>query len=164
MNNKLMFYRVSDRYINFIRNIDNTILINTENGRQRPYVGIIFTIGIHQYFAPLSSYKSSKYDKVKNHTIHKITRKNGRHLAVIKLNCMFPIIQTEMEKIDFNFEEARYRNLLMEEYKAVLRDQEEIKNKAMRLYNDVVVKKKPFFVKISSNFSLLEQEYTKFGK
>ncbi|WP_368986680.1 type III toxin-antitoxin system ToxN/AbiQ family toxin [Caldifermentibacillus hisashii] len=49
---KLMFYRISDRYINFIRNIDNTILINTENGRQRPYVGIIFKLVYINIFPP----------------------------------------------------------------------------------------------------------------
>lgn len=161
---KLRFYRVTDQYIHFLRTIDPTILANDYENRKRPYVGIILSFGIHQYFAPLSSYKKWKYDKVKNHTIHKIIGKNKRHLAVIKLNCMFPIIQTEIEPIDFKKEEQKYRDLLEEEYRAVLRDQDEIKAKARKLYSDVVVKKKRFFVELSCNFSLLEQEYVKYNK
>jgi len=164
---KLKFYRITDAYIDFLRSVDPTLLVNDYEDRKRPYVGVILTFGIHQYFAPLSSYKPKKYDRVKNHTIHKLEGKNGKNLAVIKLNCMFPILQTEIKYLDFEKEkeiDEKYVDLLEEEYRAVIRDQEEIKDKARRLYDDVVVKKKDFFVKLSSNFTLLEQEYVKFGK
>lgn len=164
---KLKFYRITDKYINFLRRIDPSLLVNEYEARQRPYIGVILAFGIHQYFAPLSSYKPKKYDRVKNHTIHKVAGKNNKNLAVIKLNCMFPIIQTEIEYIDFEEEakiDQKYADLLEEEYRAIIGDQEEIKDKARRLYDDVVVKKKKFFVDISSKIPLLEQEYVKFGK
>lgn len=159
---KLKFYKVSDEYINFLKKIDPTILNNTYENRKRPYVGVVLTFGIHQYFAPLSSYKP-KYDNVKNHTIHKIIGKNNKKLAVIKFNCMFPIIQTEIELMDFEKEEKKYKDLLEEEYRAVLREQDKIRDKALKLYN-AVKKGHTFYSKISCKFSLLEQEYLKFKK
>lgn len=158
----MKFYKISDEYIDFLRQMDPTILKNTYENRKRPYVGVVFNFGIHQYFAPLSSYKS-KYDKVRNNTIHKVVGKNNRHLAVIKLNCMFPIIQTEIEYMDFEQEEAKYKSLLEEEYSAILTKQDEIREKARKLYNDVM-KGNPFYSKMSSNLPLLEKEYLKFSK
>ena len=160
---KMKFYTITDDYINFLRKVDRTLLNNTYESRQRPYVGIIMTFGVHQYFAPLSSYKA-KYDRVRNHTIHKVYGKDETEkLAVIKLNCMFPIIQTEIKEMDFSKEESKYKDLLEKEYSYVISTQEEIERKARKLYKDVT-KGNPFYSKISSDFSLLEQEYVKFNK
>ena len=51
-------------------------------------------------------------------------RNNTKKLAVIHLNNMFPIIPSEIETIDFNQQEAKYRNLLRDEYRFVIQNQE----------------------------------------
>ena len=88
-------------------------------------------MGIHQYFAPLSSYKEAKHGKINNNTVFKIhNRNNTKKLAVIHLNNMFPIIPSEIETIDFNQQEAKYRNLLRDEYRFVIQNQEAIRDRA----------------------------------
>ena len=43
---------------------------------------------------------------------------------------MFPIIPSEIETIDFNQQEAKYRNLLRDEYRFVIQNQEAIRDRA----------------------------------
>ena len=109
--------------------------------------------------APISSYKT-KHDKISNHTIHKVIDGNAK-LAVIKLNCMFPIIHSEIKVMEFENEEEKYKDLLEQEYRIVKKEQQQIKHKAKKMYVDIG-KGKPFFTKISCNFPKLEQEYVKF--
>lgn len=158
----MQFYRITDRYLNFLRGIDNKIHPNYPH-ISKPHVGVIININSHQYFAPLSSYKP-KHDKIKNHSIYKIygdTNKKEK-LSVIHLNNMFPIIQTEIERIDFSLEEAKYKTLLEKEYSYIISHQEDIRKKAFQLYNDVI-NKKTFFKNISCDFEKLEKQYITFS-
>lgn len=161
---KMNFYRITDDYIKFLKQIDHRILNNYNENQKRPYCGVIITINIHQYFAPLSSYKPKKHDKIRNNTIVKVYGKDKTEkLAVIHLNNMFPIIPTEIERMDFSLEEDKYKVLLEKEYSYLISNQEEIKTKALKLYNDVT-KGSSFLKRLSCDFTLLEQDYIKFNK
>lgn len=161
----LKFYTITDEYVNFLRNIDSKIQANYPAPQIKPYVGIIITMDIHQYFAPLSSYKTWKHDKINNNTIFKIyNRKGTKKLSVLHLNNMFPIIPSEISFLDFNqVQDQKYRNLLRDEYHFVINNQEAIRNRAEKLYNDVK-KGDQFYCKYSCDFAKLEEEYIKFGK
>lgn len=66
---KLLFYRISDRYINFLWGHDNGVQRNA-GLKLRPYVGILLELNGHKYFAPLSSFKE-KFRK-KNQAFYKV--------------------------------------------------------------------------------------------
>ncbi|XID91670.1 type III toxin-antitoxin system ToxN/AbiQ family toxin [Paenibacillaceae bacterium WGS1546] len=162
---KLQFYRVTDTYLQFLKQIEPKVHLNYPH-RKKPYIGIILTIGSHQYHAPLSSYKPEKYDRIKNSnkTIFKVYGKDqNEQLAVIHLNNMFPIIQTEVEWMVFQQEPQGYRNLLEKEYRFIVANQETIRKRASDLYQDVI-KGNTFYSRISNDFALLEKEYRKFNK
>jgi protein AbiQ len=161
-NNKLQFYTVTDDYIEFLQKIEPKIQNNRRGNRQRPYVGVILTMGIHNYFAPLSSYKP-QHDKINNNTIFKIYGKDKTEkLAVLKLNNMFPVLPTVIARMDFNKEEYHYKRLLLKEYSYIIKHQKAIQDRARKLYNDVM-KGDKFYSTICCNFALLEQEYVKFA-
>lgn len=159
----LKFYTITDNYVNFLRAIEPKVQSNYPPPQIKPYVGVLITMDMHQYFAPLSSYKKWKHDKINNNTIFKIyNRKGTRKLSVIHLNNMFPIIPSEISFLDFNqIQDLGYRNLFRDEYDFVIKNQEDIRNRAGKLYNDVK-KGDEFYCKHSCDFAKLEQEYTKF--
>ncbi|PAF27375.1 hypothetical protein CHH61_03670 [Shouchella clausii] len=161
---KLQFYRVTDKYLQFLKQIEPKVHLNYPQ-RKKPYIGIILNIGSHQYHAPLSSYKPQKYDRIKNwnKTIFKVYGKDQTEkLAVIHLNNMCPIIQTEIEWMDFRQEAQHYQNLLEKEYRYIVENQEAIRQRAKGLYEDVI-KGNTFYSRISNDFALLEKEYRKFN-
>lgn len=162
-NTRLRFYTITDRYVKFLREIDSKVQLNYPQPLIKPYVGVLLEINGHQYFAPMSSYKPHKYDKVNNNTIHKVIVPEDRQpkKSVIHLNNMIPIIQSEIEPVDFNQLEDKYKNLFRKEYRVVTRDQERIKEKALKLYNDVMAGSE-FYCKHSCDFAKLESEYMKF--
>lgn len=169
LESNLKFYTVTDKYINFMRKIDNKVQKNYPKPKIRPYIGTVLTIGIHQYFAPLSSYKPAKHDKINNNTIFKVysNLRLKQKLAVIQLNNMFPVITSEIMYLDFstlpNDEEGRkYRDLLQREYRYILAKQNDIRRRAKKLYDDVTKKHHPFYSRLCCDFALLEKEYTKF--
>lgn len=167
----LQIYTITDKYINFLRKIDERVLKNYPKPKIRPYLGVILTIGIHQYFAPMSSYKPQKHDGINNNTIFKVyaDQTMQRKLAVIQLNNMVPIIASEIEHVNFssfmNDEAGRkYRDLLQQEYRYILSKQENIRKRAKKLHDDVTERHSKFYTRLCCDFALLEQEYTKFVK
>ncbi|MBJ6360459.1 type III toxin-antitoxin system ToxN/AbiQ family toxin [Paenibacillus sp. MAHUQ-46] len=74
---KIQFYRITDIYLQFLHTIEPNIQSNYPY-RAKPHIGVLINIGVHQYFAPLSSYKSHKYDRIKNsnRTIFKVYGKD----------------------------------------------------------------------------------------
>lgn len=161
---KLSFFRVSDDYIKFLQTIDPRILNNSNESRARPYVGVILNIGIFQYYAPISSYKPEKHDKIRNNSVTKIYGKDqAEKLAVLHINNMFPILPTEIEEMDFSKEERHYERLLQKEYSYIISNQEDIQQKARNWYEDVI-KGSNFPAKISCDYKQLEKEYINFKK
>ncbi|MCQ4088566.1 type III toxin-antitoxin system ToxN/AbiQ family toxin [Saccharibacillus sp. JS10] len=156
------FYRLNSDYVNYLKNFDSKVQDNY-NGT-RAYIGIVVRIGLHNYFAPLSSYKTSQDKYKKNDTIFKLhsrTNENDK-LGLIHINNMVPVLPTEMEKIIFANEEKKYATLLQKQYQFILSNETKITEQAERLYKRVVEKKEKFFVNLSCDFKLLEEKYLLF--
>ena len=86
---KLYFYEVSDKYIEYLSRYDKRIMYSKVETRKfkRKYIGILLRINEVNYIAPLSSYKE-KHDNMKDEIdFIKIGNK-----AVINLNNMFPVM------------------------------------------------------------------------
>ena len=52
---RLKIYFVNDDYIDYLRKFDTKVAYN--KGRNRPYIGVVFTYKNFLYFSPLSSPK-----------------------------------------------------------------------------------------------------------
>lgn len=168
--NKLYFFRASDKYIEFLREIEPKVMYNRHEDRYRIYLGVLINIGIHQYYAPLTSYKEETHGDIKNGDQKTFIIKGTDHenkeskLALISLINMFPVIQTELTLIDFEKEEEKYKALLEKEYSYVLSNQEKIIKRAKKLHQLVTRNKVPALVSLCNDFTKLEREYIKFGK
>lgn len=51
MNDKLKLYRVTDHYLDFLREVEPKIPANKDNGKDRPFVGIVLSINGVKYIA-----------------------------------------------------------------------------------------------------------------
>ena len=169
--NKLSFYRATDRYIQFLQQIDSRIMNNRNENRERIYLGVLFTVGIHQYFAPITSYKEDKHGRIKNSDqtcviIYGSERgeTEKKKLALINLNNMFPVFPSEITPVEFKNEEEKYKDLLEKEYRYVVSEQDTIIKKALKLYELRTKKNIDRINRLCCDFAKLEREYVKFGK
>ena len=97
---------------------------------KRKYIGIVFEIKSFKYFAPLSSYKD-KHRKMKE-GVDFIKIKD---YAVINLNNMIPVPDSQVVDIDINKEkDPSYRYLLQAESREVNRQKNRIRKNAEIVY------------------------------
>ena len=130
---KLKLYKISDNYIEFLRETDPVNVKHNKNQR-RPYIGIVFKINQLLYFAPLASPKS-KHLHMKN-SLDFIKIEHGK-LGAINLNNMIPVSPDAILEFDISKEEEPYRNLLYGQLKYIDKNADEICSKAEKLYRSV---------------------------
>ncbi|CAG7652446.1 Endoribonuclease ToxN [Paenibacillus solanacearum] len=162
---KILFYRVTDNYINFLHSHDDKVQYNDRRGNLRPYIGILLNIGDHQYFAPLSSYENKPRYKKKNKSFDKVYDDPAKDpVAIIKYNCMIPFLESEFTYVDFkDFEhDPKYRSLLEAEYQYIKTHRSTILSNARKLY-DEVSKGRGYFYDSSVKFMNLERIYRDFN-
>ena len=135
---RLSFYEVTTEYCNYLRKNDHRVPYNMDEKRNRPFVGIVFTIGELKYFAPLSSPKP-KHKNMKEQ-IDFIKIKNGIWGA-INLNNMIPVVMDELRKIELHISEEdsedtiNYKKLLANQLTWCNSNREKIVKQASKLYN-----------------------------
>jgi protein AbiQ len=153
MNGKLYLCSIEDRYINYLRQFDEIVLINKDT--KRKYVGVLFQIGNLNYYAPLSSPKPKHLNiSDKAPDIFKID--NGK-LGVINLNNMIPVPEFEIIRINIEeIEDEKYKNLLRDQARFINKYREKIKKKARVLYSIVNSNSNPNLNKRCCNYKLLE--------
>ena len=158
----MQFYHITDEYLHFLRTIEAKVQPNY-SGKNKPHVGVLLNIGLHQYFAPISSYKPHKHDKIKNKTIFRLNepKNDSKHLAVIHINNMIPIVQTEVEPMDFSTHPDK--SLLEKEYRYVIKHQGAIQQQAQELY-EAAKNRESFYGQLSNDFAKLEKEYRNYKK
>jgi len=74
---KIKIVKVDYKYCNYLRKFDSRVPYNAGKKELRPFIGILFTIGIVEYFAPLSSPKE-KHKKLRN-TLDLLKIKDGKY-------------------------------------------------------------------------------------
>lgn len=149
------FYHIDVDYLKYLYEIDNQVQYSEEKDYStKPFVGIMVMIGNYDYFIPLSSPKE-KYKTYRNtgrdyFIIHQevekeeitpnditVTYPNGtiiKHLAFLNLRKMIPVPKTKYTKINFNQEEKRYATLLIKEFLLCQSIQDDIRDKAAKIY------------------------------
>jgi len=136
---KILFYRLSDRYIDFLRSHDTGVQQNAGN-RLRPYVGILFELNGRKYDDPSKD-----------------------PVSVIKFNCMIPAPESEMTYVDFSTydHDPKYRALIEAEYHYIKSNRSDILEGARKFYA-LANKPNTYFERTSCKFKLLEGIYRSF--
>lgn len=153
-NDKLVFYNVSDDYIEYLRNIDDKVMYNKPEKHQRPYVGFLLMLNDMRYLVPLSSQirKSNDVTIVIPDRVTETQKINNQanniqdKIAVIKFNCMIPILEDVIKKIDLDKmenEDSEYRDLLVKEILFCSENKDRIIGRAKKAY-DIFKKNKPY--------------------
>lgn len=158
--------KVDINYCDYLRKFDNRIAYNKFEKELRPFVGVLFSIGEYEYFAPLSSPKP-KHLKMKN-TIEFLKLKNGK-LGVINFNNMIPVAKKNYSLLDldteyYNEAEQVYQKLLKEQLTWLNKNYEQVKNKALKLYDLYINNKLNEQIRNRCcNFKLLEEKCRKYN-
>ena len=156
---RLKFYNIDEEYITYLYKFDKKVPFNKES--KRPYIGITLEIQGITYFAPMFSPKKQHSKYKANATYVKISN----DLGMIRLNNMIPVNKESLRYINFqDIQDAKYKNLLIQQNNFIQLNTEKIRNKANKIYNFVTKDRKEFFVELCCNFKLLEEKCNQFRK
>lgn len=154
----LKFFTVDEDYIQYLKRYDTNVPDNYSS--TKPFIGILFNINGLDYIAPLTSAKP-KHAKIKNSspTSFKVFdgTAEGDLLALVQLNNMIPVTKANITKLDVKNLDLKYQFLLLKEINYIRAHRDKLLKKASKLYELVVDKKNPVFIKISCDFKALEE-------
>lgn len=154
MNDRLRLYRVTDHYLDFLREVEPKIPANKDNGKDRPFVGIVLSINGVKYIAPLSS-------KIRNSQSDFKVKSGDEQKATIRLAYMFPIVDEALIEIDYTEEskiDLKYTALLIKEDLYINQHKARIHEIATKTYTNTIAKRFGF-ENFCCDFVKLEERY-----
>ena len=133
---------IDSAYTDYLRKVDNRVSFNKNITYQRPYIGILFSIGKKEYFAPLtSSGKNNKLiDKPMPESVTFFPLDKCR-LGGINLNNMIPVVKSVYWLVDLNILttdkkwQVNKKNMLRKTIRFIRKHRESIIIKSKFLYN-----------------------------
>lgn len=137
MNDKLKLYRVTDHYLDFLREVKPKIPMNKDNGKNRPFVGIVLSINGMKYIAPLSSKKGKGQSDFK-------VKIGNEQKATVRFAYMFPLVNSALVDIDYTKEfqlDFKYTALLINEDLYINQHKDRIHEIATKTYTNTVTKR-----------------------
>lgn len=162
---KLMLYTIKSDYVNYLKNFDPNVKNNDRNAKIRPYAGILFCFNDVNYFAPLCSPKPKHTTMADNIDFIRVEYQ-GRLLCIINLSSMIPVLNSEVELINFNAVEKQYKALLEKEYIGIRKKKTLIVKNANMLY-EKITKHRDENEKLARrccNYLVLEQKMNDYNK
>ena len=163
----LSFYDIDLNYINFLKTIDKRIPNISYSNRDKFVCGIILQMNNHDYYAPISS------KHVAQDTNFIIFDNNNKAVSSIRFCFMFPAISSVLHKISIkkylhskNKQNRSYGALMYSEHNYCKRFEQNIRKKALRIYNSRLDKKMPnfsFYELHCCDFPLLEANYMNYN-
>jgi protein AbiQ len=144
---------VDNKFIDYLYNFDKRVMWNKSS---RPYIGIVFQVKNHEYYAPLSSPKE-KFLQMHN-DIDLLLIKGGE-LGAICFNNMIPVNRHVVTPIKIaEVADKRYQILLSKQLRFFNDNQTKILHKADNLYRLFKTKRleKRVFIRCC-NFTKLEE-------
>ena len=149
----LKIYRVSDKYIRFLKSRDSKVQDN--KNRRRPYVGIVLLVGSYRYFVPMESPKPN-HAKIK--AGHHIMKLDDGRLGLLGFNTMIPIHDSALISFDIGEEpDIKYAELLKRQVTFINRHKADVYSHASKTYYGVTSKKNKFLLEICCDFKKLER-------
>ncbi len=158
---RLSFFTVNSDYCERLRKHDPRVPYTFDAKKNRPFVGIVYSIGCHSYYAPLTSPKP-KHQAMKNQV--DFLKIAGGAYGAINFNNMIPILPDQCEKIDITSmvirceADEQYKNLLENQLSWCNSNIDNILSKARKLYELVTTRRAPAqLLSRCCDFKLLEK-------
>ncbi len=137
---KLKLYTLDQKYGEYLHMYDRRVPIISGVKGTRPFIGILFSINQHLFFAPLTSPKT-KHLKLKNQI--DFLKIKGGSLGAINLNNMLPVVPNLLSRININVcssddkNTVQYKNLLKKQiyWCNIPSNRDNIIKKAKKLYH-----------------------------
>ena len=159
--------KINPDYCDYLRKFDNKVYINSNNKSTRPFIGVLFSIGNIEYYAPLTSPKP-KHQVMKN-TLDFLKLDNG-NLGAINFNNMIPVTKKnytieKLNKQNLSTYNLQYQNLEKQQLIWLNSYYYQVKGKAQKLYNFYNSNKLADNIKKRCcNFPLLEEKCKEWEK
>lgn len=153
----IRFYDIDEEYINFLKTIDTQIPNIRYDTNNKFVCGIVLNIGDINYYAPISHMTS------RQRTNMQITE-GSRVLSTIRFSFMFPATEEVLTIKDFasiSLQNPRYSELLQAEYSFCRTHENQIRRKALQVYQ-IGCNKQHVLNHTCCDFKQLEQHYMKF--
>ena len=125
-------YEVNERYVDYRAPLAPHLFLNRRHGQRfsRKYIGVVLRVNDMDYFAPLPSFKD-KHRKMKGG----LDLVKLKDYAVINLNCMFPVPESQCTYVDIaQVADPSYRSLLRAEYREIRALSVRIRKNTRNLY------------------------------
>ncbi len=156
MKKSLYLCRINSDYVKYLHEVDSRVRLKYTN---RPYVGVVMMINGVKYALPLTSQTTEKRKKVnKKKRAARFTTfirdSKGNEIADILHNNMIPVKEEYCEVLDIDPHTDTYE---LNEIRFIRKNQEQIINKAKKVYNDRLSETDSFAVSICCDFSALER-------
>lgn len=160
----LYLIRVKQEYIKYLKQFDSNVQDNSNEKKNKPYLGVLLQRGEQKYFVPLSSPKVKHNKFIDLEIQNKLPidiflikeMKNNKLIGILNINNMIPVIDEVIEY--FNIKEDKDFSLLQKEYVYCIKQQQAIIKKANIVYDLVTKHNKKSLIKRSCNFKLLEEK------
>ena len=154
MDKRLDFFQVDAAYIAYLLKYDSRVPkvdYSAVNAHEKFLCGIVLKVHGHDYFAPISSFRTSQRTNIIIKDI------NGKDVASIRFSFMIPVPPGAITvKRIADEPSAKYRNLLNMELQYCRRNANAIYSRAKFVYEAVTIKKDPLMLKNCCDFSTLE--------
>lgn len=122
---------IDSKYIRFLFQFDNRVMYN--KGQRRPYIGLLFEVKGHKYYAPLT-HPREKFLTMKNDV--DFMRIDGGKLGAINFNNMIPVRNEAIIPIDVSkVSDQKYKMLLINQLKFFDDHETNILDRATKLYH-----------------------------
>ncbi len=159
MNKIIRLVYVDSKYIRYLFHFDKHVMYN--KGQRRPYIGILFEVRGHKFYAPLTHPKE-KFKSMKNDV--DFMRIKGGELGAINFNNMIPVCSEAVKPINTSqIEDQKYKMLLINQLKFFDEHELDIVNRATKLYKAFIKGTlRPAVKNRCCDFLLLEQKAKKY--
>ena len=149
----LKIYRISDKYIRFLKSRDTRVQDN--KNRRRPYVGVVLYVGEFRYFVPMESPKPN-HAKIK--AGKHIMKLAGGKLGLLGFNNMIPVHEAALIAFDIDQEQDKqYAELLKRQASFINRNKADVLDHASQTYYSATSPKNKFLLEICCDFKTLEK-------
>ena len=175
----MRLYSISDEYIAYLRKKFPRVYSNKENQRvhTRKYLGVVFEIGTHKYYIPLSSpkekhdyifedgKKSIRKDSLIVMRIVSGSGENRELKGTLQIGTMIPVPDDAIMLYDVeNEQDQAYKDLVNEEIIYIRKHAEKIVKNAKVLYSKRKSGKENRVVQSCLDFIALEKECDNWGR
>ncbi len=155
---KFRFYHIREDYIEYLHTIDYRVQMN--KGERRPYIGVVLTLGEHEYYVPLESPKPNHMNIRSGGPVLKLD--DGK-LGIMGFNNMIPVKRSDLIEFDILSEpDERYKNLLLNQLNYCEKNKSVILARAKATYKKALDARNTFYRKVCCDFKRLERYCKKY--